>query len=163
MNGFKKYTFLRVLVVFLTVGVLFFACNTIDVFEKFESFPKNEWHVSKQPSFSFEVKDSLARYYIYFVIRHTDAYKYNNIWVNISTQSPTGTKQTQLVNLKLADNTKGWLGAGMDDIFDSRIKITNAPVALKACVYNFTIAQAMRDEPLAAVLSAGIRVEKAAP
>lgn len=159
----KKYSFLTLLTSCLLCCVVLFSCNTIDVFEKFESFPKNEWHVSKQPTFSFAVKDTTARYYIYFVIRHTDAYKYNNIWVNISTQSPAGTKQTQLVNLKLADNTKGWLGAGMDDIFDSRIKITNAPVALKAGVYTFTIAQAMRDGPLAAVLSAGIRVEKAAP
>ena len=102
-------------------------------------------------------------YHIYFVIRHTDAYKYNNIWVNITTQSPSGTKQTQLVNIKLADNANGWLGAGMDDIFDSRIKITKAPVSLKAGLYQYTIAQAMRDEPLAAVLSAGIRVEKVLP
>jgi len=159
----KKYSFLTLLTFCLLFCMLLFSCNTIDVFEKFESFPKNEWHLSNPPTFFFAVKDTTARYYIYFVIRHTDAYKYNNILVNISTQSPAGTKQTQLVNLKLADNTKGWLGAGMDDIFDSRIKITNAPVALKAGVYTFTIAQAMRDEPLAAVLSAGIRVEKAAP
>jgi len=143
--------------------MVLFSCNTIDVFEKFESFPKNEWHVSKQPTFSFEVKDTTSLYHIYFVIRHTDAYKYNNIWVNITTQSPSGTKQTQLVNIKLADNANGWLGAGMDDIFDSRIKITKAPVSFKAGLYQYTIAQAMRDEPLAAVLSAGIRVEKVLP
>ena len=143
--------------------MVLFSCNTIDVFEKFESFPKNEWHVSKQPTFSFEVKDTTSLYHIYFVIRHTDAYKYNNIWVNITTQSPSGTKQTQLVNIKLADNANGWLGAGMDDIFDSRIKITKASVSLKAGLYQYTIAQAMRDEPLAAVLSAGIRVEKVLP
>ncbi len=151
------------LTAYFVSAIVLFSCNTIDVFEKFESFPKNEWHVSKQPSFSFEVKDSSAPYNIYFVIRHTDAYKYNNIWVNITTKSPLGTMQTQLVNLKLADNANGWLGAGMDDIFDSRIKITKAPVALKAGIYTFTIAQAMRDEPLAAVLSAGIRVEKQVP
>ncbi len=151
------------LTAYFVSAIVLFSCNTIDVFEKFESFPKNEWHVSKQPSFSFEVKDSSAPYNIYFVIRHTDAYKYNNIWVNITTKSPLGTMQTQLVNLKLADNANGWLGAGMDDIFDSRIKITKAPVTLKAGIYTFTIAQAMRDEPLAAVLSAGIRVEKQVP
>ena len=159
----KKYSSLLLLTGCFVSAIALFSCNTIDVFEKFESFPKNEWHVSKQPSFSFEVKDTLVPYHIYIVIRHTDAYKYNNIWVNIITQSPVGTKQTQLVNVKLADNTNGWLGAGMDDIFDSRIKITKAPVALKAGVYTFTIAQAMRDEPLAEVLSAGIRVEKAMP
>ena len=159
----KKHSFLLQLTICFVSAVVLFSCSTIDVFEKFESFPKNEWHVSKQPSFSFEVKDTTAPYYIYFVIRHTDAYKYNNIWVNIGTQSPLGAMQTQLVNVKLADNSNGWLGAGMDDIFDSRIKITKAPVALKAGVYTFTISQAMRDEPLAAVLSAGIRVEKAMP
>ena len=151
------------LTAYFVSAIVLFSCNTIDVFEKFESFPKNEWHVSKQPSFSFEVKDTSVPYHIYIVIRHTDAYKYNNIWVNINTQSPLGTKQMQLVNINLADNANGWLGAGMDDIFDSRIKITKAPVALKAGVYTFTIAQAMRDEPLAEVLSAGIRVEKAMP
>jgi gliding motility-associated lipoprotein GldH len=159
----KKYSFLGLFTVCLVSCMVLFSCNTIDVFEKFESFPKNEWHVSNQPTFSFEVKDTTAPYHIYFVIRHTDAYKYNNIWVNITTQSPTGSKQTQLVNVKLADNANGWLGAGMDDIFDSRTKITKAPVALKAGLYSFTIAQVMRDEPLAAVLSAGIRVEKEVP
>jgi gliding motility-associated lipoprotein GldH len=159
----KKYSFLELLTTCLVSCMVLFSCNTIDVFEKFESFPKNEWHVSKQPTFSFEVKDTTSLYHIYFVIRHTDAYKYNNIWVNITTQSPSGTKQTQLVNIKLADNANGWLGAGMDDIFDSRIKITKAPVSLKAGLYQYTIAQAMRDEPLAAVLSAGVRVEKVLP
>jgi gliding motility-associated lipoprotein GldH len=159
----KKYSFLVLLTGCFVSAIALFSCNTIDVFEKFENFPKNEWHVSKQPSFAFEVKDTTAPYHIYFVIRHTDAYKYNNIWVNITTQSPAGSAQTQLVNLKLADNSNGWLGAGMDDIFDSRIKITKVPVALKAGVYTFTVAQAMRDEPLAAVLSAGIRVEKQVP
>ena len=159
----KKYSSLLLLTGCFVSAIALFSCNTIDVFEKFESFPKNEWHVSKQPSFSFEVKDTSVPYHIYIVIRHTDAYKYNNIWVNINTQSPLGTKQMQLVNINLADNANGWLGAGMDDIFDSRIKITKAPVALKAGVYNFTIAQAMRDEPLAAVLRAGIRVEKQVP
>jgi gliding motility-associated lipoprotein GldH len=159
----KKYSSLLLLTGCFVSAIALFSCNTIDVFEKFESFPKNEWHVSKQPSFSFEVKDTSVPYHIYIVIRHTDAYKYNNIWVNINTQSPLGTKQMQLVNINLADNANGWLGAGMDDIFDSRIKITKAPVALKAGVYTFTIAQAMRDEPLAEVLSTGIRVEKAMP
>ena len=131
----KKYSSLLLLTGCFVSAIALFSCNTIDVFEKFESFPKNEWHVSKQPSFSFEVKDTSVPYHIYIVIRHTDAYKYNNIWVNINTQSPLGTKQMQLVNVNLADNTNGWLGAGMDDIFDSRIKITKAPVALKAGIY----------------------------
>ena len=33
----------------------------------------------------------------------------------------------------LATDDKGWLGSGMDDIFEHRIRITNQPVQLNKC------------------------------
>lgn len=68
---------------------------------------------------------------------------------------------TQHLNLKLADNTNGWLGSGMDDIFEHRIKITRTPVPLKAGKHTFTLQNIMREEPLQHVMNVGIRVEKA--
>ncbi len=50
----------------------------------------------------------------------------------------------------------------MDDIFDHRIRLTQAPIKLKMGNYTFTIQQAMREDPLPYVLNAGIRVEKVA-
>jgi gliding motility-associated lipoprotein GldH len=111
----------------------------------------------------FEISDTTSFYNIYVVIRHTDAYRYNNIWLNITTQSPSDTPRTQLLDISLADNTKGWLGNGMDDIFDRRARITQAPIRLKKGLYTFKLQQAMREDPLAYVLSAGIRVEKVQP
>ena len=51
----------------------------------------------------------------------------------------------------------------MDDIFDRRARITQAPVSLKKGQYTFKLQQAMREDPLAYILSAGIRVEKVQP
>lgn len=111
----------------------------------------------------FDISDTGSFYNIYVAIRHSDAYRYNNIWLNITTQSPNDTPRTQLLNISLADNTRGWLGSGMDDIFDRRARITEAPIRLRKGTYTFKLQQAMREDPLGYVLSAGIRVEKVQP
>lgn len=136
------------------------SCNTIDIYEKTKPFPSHEWKGSEKPTFTFEIKDTTSLYNIFLVFRHTDAYNYNNIWVNVTTTPPGHTATTQPLDLKLADNQNGWLGSGMDDIFEHRIKITASPVQLKAGKYNFNLQQIMREEPLQHVLNAGIRVEK---
>ena len=138
-----------------------FSCNTIDVFERTKFFPSQSWKSAERPAFTFDIKDTTAAYNIFIVVRHTDAYNYNNIWLNVTTVPPGDTATSQQLDLKLGDNKAGWLGSGMDDIFEHRIKITRWPIRLKAGKYNFTLQQMMREEPLQHVMNVGIRVEKA--
>jgi gliding motility-associated lipoprotein GldH len=148
---------------FIVFCVLFIACNTLDVFEKSSAFDKHEWKSTQKPSFDFTIADTNALYNIYVVVRHDDAYHYNNLWLNITTQASASMPETQQIELTLANNAKGWLGTGMDDVYDHRIRITNAPIKLKKGNYHFTIQHTMREDPLPYVLSAGIRVEKVQP
>jgi gliding motility-associated lipoprotein GldH len=63
----------------------------------------------------------------------------------------------------LATNEKGWLGSGMDDLFDHRIAVTLDPQKFnfsKSGEYIFTLEHVMREEPLQHVMNAGIRLEK---
>jgi len=60
----------------------------------------------------------------------------------------------------LANNAQGWLGSGMDDIYEHRIPFNTTPAPLKKGTYNFTLQQKMREDPLEHVLNVGIRVEK---
>ncbi|MCU0321940.1 MAG: gliding motility lipoprotein GldH [Chitinophagaceae bacterium] len=138
------------------------SCESNGVFEKTHFFPAHQWESSTKPLFKFTITDTLSLYHIYAVVRHEDAYRYNNLWINFTTQSPSDTAKSQLLNLRLADNRRGWLGTGMDDIFDHRIRITQAPIKLKAGDYHFSIQQAMRENPISHILNAGIRVEKIA-
>lgn len=144
-------------------ALLLFACGKVNFFERTERFPQQEWSAAVEPTASFDIQDTASLYHIYVVLRHTDAYRYNNIWINVITQSPNDSAKTQLLNIALADNTKGWLGSGMDDIYDRRARITREPIALKKGLYTFKLKQAMREDPLAYVMSAGIRVEKVQP
>lgn len=80
--------------------------------------------------------------------------------MNVTTIPPGDTATTQQLNLRLADNKNGWLGTGMDDIFEHRIKITRSPIHLKPGKYSFSLQHIMREEPLEHVMGVGVRVEK---
>jgi gliding motility-associated lipoprotein GldH len=136
------------------------SCNELDLYEKTVFFPKHEWDSQYQPSINFDVQDTVSNYHIYVVIRHEDAFRYNNLWLNLQTKAPGTAVYTQKLNLILANNANGWLGSGMDDIYDHRIRITKAPIHLRKGVYQFVLQQIMREDPLNYILNAGIRVEK---
>jgi gliding motility-associated lipoprotein GldH len=93
------------------------------------------------------------------VLRHTDAYKYNNIWLNVGLQAPGDSMRYQKLNIELATDATGWEGSGMNDIWEVRKPLFVEPLKHKG-EYHFNITQIMRDNPLANVMSVGLRMEK---
>ena len=108
----------------LTGSVWLSSCTKIDLFEKVATIPSHEWKSSFRPSFTFEITDTTVPYQIYVILRHNEKYSYNNIWVNLHTKSPDGTIAKAQYELPLATNDKGWLGTGMDDLYEHRIALT---------------------------------------
>lgn len=99
-------------------------------------------------------------YNIYLVLRHEDAYTYNNIWLNLTEKGPLETVTVRREFILGNNTTQQWLGNGMDDIFEHRILMNAQPRPLHKGTYSFTISQDMREDPLEHIMDAGIRVEK---
>jgi len=147
-------------IVFLLVFLLG-SCRTADTFERNITIPSHEWDRAFKPEISFNITDTASLYNIYITLRHTHAYRYSNIWLNVQFQLPGDTLNRQRINVLLATNEKGWLGTGMDDIWELRQLITPQPFRFnRPGKATFTLEQIMRDNPLPDVLNAGIRVEK---
>ncbi|MBS1749687.1 MAG: gliding motility lipoprotein GldH [Bacteroidetes bacterium] len=147
-------------VVFLMLLILA-SCKSADVFERNISIPSHQWGRAFKPEISFDISDTVSLYNIYITLRHTHAYRYSNIWLNVQFQLPGDTLSSQRVNVLLATNEKGWLGTGMDDIWDLRQLITPQPFRFsRSGKATFILEQIMRDNPLPDLLNAGIRVEK---
>lgn len=146
---------------FLPIACLLLAsCGRIDLYEKQAPIPSQKWFYNDVPEFTFQIEDTTSHYNIYVVLRHTDLYNYNNIWVRIGSKSPNDSTTYQNINLKLA-TAQGWEGTGMDDIFEVRKLISPGPVTFKRSgEYHFSIAQIMRENPLEHIMNVGIRVEK---
>jgi gliding motility-associated lipoprotein GldH len=153
----KKY-FLLLAPVYL---LLIQSCNTADLFEKNVAIPKYQWDYTYTPAVQFNITDTASWYNIYLVVRHTEAYGFNNIWVKISSKAPGDSAlSTQQFDLPLASQNE-WLGRGMDDIYEHRILLNSRPAKFKQPGnYTVTIEHVMRENPLRHVMNVGLRLEK---
>jgi gliding motility-associated lipoprotein GldH len=148
---------------FLIPCLILLSCQRIDLYEKVTPLPRHEWKSAFKPKFDFTIADTAANYQLYIILRHTEKYNYNNIWVNLHAKTPDNVKQTFLLELPLATNEKGLLGSGIDDVYEHRIALTIDPEKLnfrKAGKYEFTLEHIMRQDPLDHVMNAGLRIEK---
>ena len=158
---FLQKNYLKKIIPILFLASLIISCAKIDLFEKQAQMPSQEWHYNNIPTFTFQIADTASLYNLYIVLRHTDAYNYNNIWLRLGSKGPGDTMHFQNINLVLANDAKGWEGTGIDDIFEVRQNITTGPVPFKKPgIYTFSIAQIMRENPLKHILNVGFRVEK---
>jgi len=146
----------------LSAIVVITSCNwTTGVFEKNMPFDNHEWPSSLKPDIVFEISDTVSLYNIYIVLRHTDAYHFNNIYVRATVREPGEEKgRSGDYDLQLATNGKGWIGTAMDDIYDARLLVQPKTRFRKSGIYHITLEQLMREDPLKNVLSAGLRVER---
>ncbi|HMU72736.1 MAG TPA: gliding motility lipoprotein GldH [Ferruginibacter sp.] len=160
----SKNTMIRLYLLIPATCLLLASCKQVDLFEKNTVIPGNAWKRSYQATGQFVISDTVSRYSIYLVLRHTDAYNYNNIWLRVGLGAPGDSLFTQRVDLKLGDDANGWEGTGMNDIWEVRKLLNGEPRRFKkAGTYRFTISQEMRDDPLTGIMSAGMRLEKREP
>ena len=144
----------------ITISFLVMSCRQVDIYEKNTSIPHYKWQHNYAVNGSFLIKDTSHAYNIYIVLRHTDAYQYNNIWLNIGFQEPGDTMVFQNKDLRLGTDANGWEGTGMNDIWEVR-KLIYVHRFKTTGEYKFNIRQIMRDDPLPNIMSAGMRVQKA--
>lgn len=152
---------MKFILAFITSVILFSSCIQTGLFEKNVTLKDHVWSASYKPTISFEITDTASAYNVFFVLRHTDAFHYNNLWVKIRSKGPgDSTANAQQFDLPLATQNK-WTGTGMDDIFEHRILLSKRPIRFpRSGQYEFTIEHIMRENPLGEIMNVGIRLEK---
>lgn len=143
------------------LSLFFTSCIKIGLYEKQVVIPSQKWFYTNVPQFTFHIDDTTSFYDVYVILRHTNLYDYNNVWLRIGLKTPSDSFNYQNINLVLATDAKGWEGTGMDDIYEVRKSISAAPFTFKSAGdYTFSIAQIMRENPLNNILNVGLRIEK---
>ncbi len=133
----------------------------INRFEKNMEIPKQQWSYAFQPEFSFDISDTISTHNVFVVLRHTDAYAYKNIWLNISTLQPGDSSfQTERFEFTLQQPDGKWYGTGYGDIWEIRYPLLRNIQFKKKGTYSIRLNQIMRDDPLLHIMNAGIRIEK---
>lgn len=151
--------FIPVLLIIILSG-----CLSSPYYQKSYTVPGNEWVYDFQPSFKFEITDTAADHDMQFLIRHTEAYPYSNIWLMVHVKKPGDTLfERTRVEIPLAEPTGKWLGRGMGEIWEQRMQMhlgTDSTFLNIPGMWEVKLEHNMRMEPLPEILQVGLRVEK---
>lgn len=152
----------------IIVAALFFCCVLAGClpspyYEKTDVVPQNAWAYNFKPTFDIEIKDTVSDYQPYFIIRHTQAYPYSNLWVWVYMKRPGDSViKKGRINIPLAETDGKWLGRGMGEIWEQhlRIDLGDSLKFNRKGTYRISIEQNMRINPLPEILNVGFRLEK---
>lgn len=154
---------LRQIAISILIACTLAGCLPSPYFQKQVTIPGALWEYSYKPVFTFTITDTTAQYQPYFLIQHTQAYPYNNLWVWVHVKSPGDTAtRKERINIPLSEPNGKWMGRGMGELYEQRLQISlgDSIHFRKPGTYTLSIEQNMRINPLPDVLHVGFRLEK---
>jgi gliding motility-associated lipoprotein GldH len=151
---------IRSLCIALCVVLLLSSCEDDPVFEEYQSVESGTWNQNDTKTFQFEVKDTIALYDFFVNLRHGSDYPYSNMYVFVTLNYPNGKVKVDTVECPVAQPDGKWIGSGLGDLYDLRVRFWNKRTFPISGEYSVSINQAMREEDLPSVFDVGFRIEK---
>lgn len=147
--------------IFLLTILIFSSCNSNMIFEKNVKMPENRWDFKNVVTLNPEITDTIVPYNIYINLRNAGGYQFSNIFIFLTTKTPSGKASRDTIELPLADESGKWLGDGMGDIWDNKLLFKKNFHFPEKGTYTFSMEQGMRIDPLPQIMDVGIGIEKA--
>jgi len=146
------------------VALLATGCANDMVFESDVEVPNGAWASSFQPSFEFDITDTVSKHDVYIEVRHTGDYPYSDLYLFVDLTGPGGRTHRDTVECILADPSGRWMGRGTGFIFADRIQAkvlyrlgNRFPASGR---YTMKLEQAMRVDPLPSVIDVGVSIQR---
>jgi len=148
-------------ILFLVLFFVVSGCDSKRVFEGKKDFAENYWVFNDPAEFEFEIEDTDETYNLFFNVRNTSKYQYQNIYLQYYLEDSTGRLlSNELKNIQLFNKITGVpMGKGLGDILDIEKVFLEKYHFDKPGKYRLRIDQFMRQDSLPEVLSVGLRVE----
>ncbi len=144
-------------------AILLFGCDNSGVFEQNINFDKKQWLKDSSKVFRFDIRDAEKAYNIYWNVRNTISFPYQNLYITYYLEDTLGHRiATDLNNMQLfAPKTGKPYGDGSGDLFSHQFLALPNYHFDSAGMYQLRLQQYMRIDTLKDVVSIGVRVEEA--
>ncbi len=133
----------------LTVCVLYLVgCGEHFFFEENHRLSADGWSYQDSVSFSFEIKDTSARYDLMLDLQHGLAFEYQNLYIRITTMFPDEDKVSQTLSIDLADTKGQWYGDCGGSTCKLRVVLQENAFFDQLGIHQIELAQHMRVDPI---------------
>ena len=136
------------------------SCGDDYVFEKTYKIDKGEWNYDNTLAYTFEVTDTTKIYNLLLEIQHSIDYSYQNCYLKIYTQFPSGEKTDYLLSIDLADGIGRWQGKCSGESCTTLFDIAKQTSFKHLGKHTISLEQYMRKSPLSGVERLAIKLEE---
>lgn len=142
------------------------SCSDNAVFSNSTSF-SNGWNLRDTVKVDLPQLDSLKAYDLYFTVRNSNDYAFNNLFLIASMQFPQGKVITDTLEYRMANPDGSWLGTGIGSIKESKLWYKEGVRFTEEGIYSLSIVHALRNngqvegvQDLTGILEVGVRIEE---
>ncbi len=146
--------------VIMALVLILSSCGRGVVYTDTTAMPAKTWELTNTPVFSVAIKDTLSSNDISFLIRTGTSYPFRNLYLFVTTTSPSGKSITDTLQYFLADEKGKRAGRGFGDIRELSLPYKSNIFFPAPGTYSFKVQHGMRTESLKGVYDFGILVKK---
>lgn len=147
-------------VYYLIFILVIVACNNHTIIDESKSICNRVWSNEQQPTFTVNIKDSIAQYSIYLKLRHTCHYNYSNIFLLIHEKGDKLKDTSYFKEIKLSQTDGKWIGKSIASLYEVEYLALNNFSFPDTGTYTFAIEQIMRDTQLKEIVDVGFKIMK---
>lgn len=149
--------------IFLFCGIcallLSLSCVREEIYDETQTIENRQWRTNQKVRFELNITNTETVYDLIFNLRHTDKYRYSNIFVLVHITSPDHKTTTERVEFMLAQPDGRWYGYGSATIA-IRSMLKRGYKFTQLGKYNIEIEQNMRDNPLENIVGVGVAIKR---
>ncbi len=152
---------MRKLIVIICCVLLCSSCIRPALFDQMDEIPSGAWSVKDTLHYHYMVRDTLASYDVFFMIRHNGDYPFQNLIFFVSIAGSNHSIMRDTASFLLADEMGRWSGKGFGSIWSNKLLYRSRVRFSKAGEYTIQLVHGMRPYDLLGIEDAGIRIENA--
>lgn len=143
----------KLLFLLLAISFLASCSDSRVIYSEYRELPDERWHQDSVLTYTFMITDTTSLYSIHCMVRHTDMYNYQNLWLFMDVPGDT-------LQIMLADNRGKWKTRRAGRFYDGYTVWVDSCRFSHPGEYTYQVRQGMRDSLLTGISSLGLRVQR---
>ncbi|MFB6319982.1 gliding motility lipoprotein GldH [Saccharicrinis sp. FJH54] len=142
------------------LSLLLYACDPSMVYDTWNTIPDNSWNKDSISVFHPVITDTVNPVNLVLGVRNTNDYPYSNMWLFVTTQTPSGLSRKDTFEVVLASSYGKWYGSGWGNTYTSLHYYKRNVILNESGEYTISLQHGMRKDELKGVNAVGFRIEE---
>ncbi len=136
------------------------SCNDKNyIYDESQEILATKWAYQDTLNYTFQISDTTKIYNIYLELDHSTDYAYQNLYLKMHTQFPSGKRISQQVSFELADKYGQWYGDCGSNACTLLVPSQKGAYFNAIGKHTITIEQFMRKNPIEGIKGLSVRIE----